>query len=360
MRAFLSLALALPLIACGGSSDGSGDNTAAPATPPSASPTPVVDAQVAPQPGALKTFGDWTSGCDNGGTCQAGALMGEDTPAPPVLLSVERGPGPDGAFVLRLQSETPPALPLTAIVDDEPVVRGGAVAGEAIALTGTPAATLARRIATGRMLRIEGADGRAVGSISLTGAAAALRWIDAQQGRAGTAGAIVARGAKADDRPAPAVPVVRAPTIRGEAALLDPQLVTTMRRTAACTDGDLPEATARPLGGGRTLALVPCTMGAYNLLSAVFMVDSGKATPAAFDAKPAMEGDAPGVPIVVNGDFVDGVLTSDAKGRGLGDCGIRQRFAWDGTRFRLIEQREMAECRGNIDFIRTWTARVVR
>jgi hypothetical protein len=54
------------------------------------------------------------------------------------------------------------------------------------------------------------------------------------------------------------------------------------------------------------------------------------------------------------------VLTSYAKGRGLGDCGVSQRFAWDGTRLRLIEQAEMSECRGNPNFIRTWTARVER
>ncbi|MEP9403223.1 DUF1176 domain-containing protein [Sphingomonas silueang] len=364
MRAPLSLFLALPLLACSGADDPAG-NAAEPAAHRSpAASLPTGDSHTVPQPTALRTFGDWTAGCDNGGTCQANALLGEDDPAPPVLVAIERAAGPDGAITLRLQREGTTALPLTLAVDGEAVARGGKAAGEFVALTGEPAATLARRIAAGKRLGVADGTGEAIGSISLTGAAAALRWIDAQQGRADTVGAIVARGKRPDTRPAPALPVVQAPVIRGEAALLDPQLVTTMRATAGCGGEQLPEVTTRPLGGGRTLALVPCVLGAYNLVSAVFVVERGKATPAQFDAPSGIApGDvemAAGVADVVNGDFADGVLTSDAKGRGLGDCGVAQRFAWDGARFRLIEQREMTECRGSIDYIRTWAARVVR
>jgi hypothetical protein len=44
-------------------------------------------------------------------------------------------------------------------------------------------------------------------------------------------------------------------------------------------------------------------------------------------------------------EFKDGVLTSYAKGCGLGDCGSRQSFVWDATRFRPSEQADMSECR---------------
>ena len=44
---------------------------------------------------------------------------------------------------------------------------------------------------------------------------------------------------------------------------------------------------------------------------------------------------------------------------GLGDCGSRQSFVWDATRFRLSEQADMAECRGNIDYITIWRAKVI-
>ncbi len=363
MRVLFSPLLALPLLACGGSGDPlPGGNGAAPA--PAASPTAVVDSRTVPSPGTLKTFTDWTVGCDNGGTCQANALLGEDDPAPPVLLSVERAAGPGGAIRVRVQSEGEPRLPLTIAVDDVAVVRGGQRAGEFTELSGEPAATLVRAIVNGRTASVADGGGQTIGRVSLTGAAAALRWVDVQQGRAGTRGGLVAKGSRSDDRAAPPLPTVRAPAIRGEAALLDPQLIEQMRRSAKCEGTDLPDVTTKALGGGRTLALVPCVLGAYNLVSGVFVVEAGKATPARFDAPSGMAPDAvdmnPAVSNVVNGDFADGVLSSDAKGRGLGDCGITQRFAWDGERFRLIERREMEECRGSIDFIRTWTVRLVR
>ena len=34
-------------------------------------------ASAAPQPGEIKTYGDWTVGCDNGWRCQAGSLFPE-------------------------------------------------------------------------------------------------------------------------------------------------------------------------------------------------------------------------------------------------------------------------------------------
>ena len=49
----------------------------------------------------------------------------------------------------------------------------------------------------------------------------------------------------------------------------------------------------------------------------------------------------------------------DPVGRGVGDCGVHQDYVWDGTRFRLVQQEEMSECRGSLDYITTWRAQVV-
>ena len=54
------------------------------------------------------------------------------------------------------------------------------------------------------------------------------------------------------------------------------------------------------------------------------------------------------------------LLSSFAKGRGLGDCGIINSFAWDGRLFRLVSQEAMDNCRGSVDYITTWRARVVQ
>ncbi|WP_156348620.1 DUF1176 domain-containing protein [Sphingomonas sp. Leaf23] len=354
MRRILPLALPLTLLACNGGSE-------PPAPRPSASPTPsptaTTDTATPPRPLPLTKFGNWAAGCDNGGTCQAGSLMPEDGDAPALTVSIERAAGPDAPVAIRLRSQETIALPLTAQIDGEAVARGGTQQDDAITLTDAPAMALAAKLAAGKTLTLIDAKGQRVAPLSLPGASAALRWIDDRQGRVGTTGAIVARGTSPDTRPAPPVPVVRAATIRGEAALLDPLLITSMRKQAECDGGDLPDVTTKTLDGPRTLAIVPCAEGAYNILSALFVIERGAAVPASFDTPVAGDSDGD---LVYNATFEDGILDTFAKGRGLGDCGVTQRYAWDGTRFRLVEQRVMDECRGNPDFIRTWTARVIR
>lgn len=359
MRRFLSLTVPLALLACNGSSPQPAEKGTKPAPTPGASATPLADTGTVPHPTKLRGFGNWVAGCDNGATCQAGSLAPEDGDPPALMLSIERAAGPDGAVAIRLRGVTLPALPLTAAIDGEAVARGGTRDDDAVTLGGAPALALAQRMAQGGTLTITDATGATAATLSMKGAAAALRWIDAAQGRDGTTGALVAKGARPDSRPAPALPVVRAPVVRGESALLDPLLVTRMRAKADCDGDDLPDVTTKPLGNGRTLAIVPCSLGAYNLLSALFVVERGEATLAAFEAEPG--GDSGGdTSLAFNAAFADGILETNALGRGLGDCGVRQRYAWDGSRFRLIEQREMDDCRGNADFIRTWVARLIR
>jgi hypothetical protein len=103
------------------------------------------------------------------------------------------------------------------------------------------------------------------------------------------------------------------------------------------------------------LASHPCGNGAYNFSYTAFVVDeAGRARPAAFDVGADAD-------VLVNAGWDKAArrLTSFSKGRGLGDCGVGQSFAWDGTRFRLVHEEVMGECRGSMDYITTWRA-VVR
>ena len=330
-----------------------------PAAPTAPQPTPTTDTHAPPKPGATKTFTDWTVGCDNALRCTLGSLLpdasiGEDT----ITLNLTREPGPvaNGGSKISLAIETrndqaatsrPPA---SFAVDGKPIaLRDGAA--------------LAAAIANAPSLKILDAKGGTLATLSLKGAAAALRYVDAQQGRAGSTDAIVAKGPAPSRAPTPALPVIAAIAPSGAAAKLTPAQIATMRKRATCDLDDVaPEAHA--LGGGKSLVLLPCSTGAYNLISALFIVDGATITPAQTDAPSGFEetGADPGTQVksVVNGNFENGVLTSYAKGRGLGDCGVVQSFVWDGTRFRLSEQSEMGECRGNIDYITTWRATVVR
>lgn len=369
MRSLLPFVLALPVLisACGGNPEAaSADNLAAPTSAPTAAAPPapvgadVDDTHAPPKPSELQTFRDWTVGCDNGLACRATALAPDNTVDATTLMSVDRAPGPDGAVTIRIVSREDVVSPVTVSVDGQAVVQGGTAAEEgAIVFTRQTARRIAAALANGLQLTVTGANSPPR-AISLAGASAALRWMDVQQGRAGTRGALVAAGEKPDTAPTPPLPVIRAIAPRGEAALLDPTLLASMRRTAQCeTERDMGEPEAHGLGGS-TLVLLPCSTGAYNLMSAVFLVRNGKAVPAQFDAPVGISPEEQAVPNIVNATFEDGVLRSFAKGRGLGDCGVFTSEVWDGTRFRRSELSQLDDCRGSTEYITLWRARVVR
>lgn len=84
------------------------------------------------------------------------------------------------------------------------------------------------------------------------------------------------------------------------------------------------------------------------------------AVPKAALAAPAM-GDADDTDLTNGGwDEKSQRMTGYGKGRGISDCGTSQNFAWDGARLRMTKMTGTGECRGSIDYIRTWTARIGR
>jgi hypothetical protein len=325
------------------------------------------DAPVTPHPGALKTFGDWAVGCDNVRRC-AMTSLGEDFGVdwPKLTMTVSRAPGPRGGFDLAFD----------ALADHSPAPDAVSIDGRRLSLagglTGAPAAAIVAAMADAKRLAILSGQ-RTLATVSLRGAAATLRHIDAEQGRAGTVTAVMAKGdAPATNVPAAApLPVVRMVRPAGRPAAIDAPTLDRLRKQAGCAmdvPADNPAGTLPPeahaLGGGRTLLIVPCSMGAYNLLAALFVSQGRDWAPVRVDApigfaETGAEGDGP-VPELVNAVWKDGVLTGYAKGRGLGDCGLVQSLVWDGTRLRLTEQSEMRECRGNPNYLTTWRTRVVR
>lgn len=346
----------------------------APAASPSATPTPAAPptpvraeaASIAPQPGELKTFRDWTVACDNVKRCAMASLGPDGGDFPELSLEVARTAGPAGGYEIALHSQRDQSAVPAAFVIDR---RRFAIAGDALA--GAEAARVASALANARAVSVVDGRGVTLAAISPAGASAALRYMDAEQGRAGTVTATVAKGAAPATRvpAAPAPPVVHAVAPGGTAAAPDKTQLAEMRRVQACDDDvvagrpDLFKPEAFALGGGATLVLMPCGSGAYNVIQSLFVIRGGTVAAAATDAPAGFEetgADHPRVASVVNGAFDGGVLTSYAKGRGLGDCGVTQGFAWDGRRFRLVEQAAMGECRGNPHYLRTWHARVVR
>lgn len=323
-----------------------------------------------PVAGPIKAFGDWVVACDNVHACEMTSLMpgdGVDSPGDEYAatqLSIARAPGPAGGFEVELGFNVPNAG-RHVIQVDATIVASGTPRGDRLVFGGAEAARIVAAIVKGKELTVGDSADTLVGRVSLAGSSAALRFIDAEQGRAGSVTAAVAKGSK----PAGAVPAAAArPTVgfvrpSGATVKITSALKQAMGRLSDCqsefTDG-LPDVTAWAIGGGKTLALLPCGAGAYNYLTVPFVIAAGKPAVAAFDYAPGMT-EKGSAPMLVNADWdaKTARLSSYSKGRGVGDCGSAEEYVWDGARFRLVEARAMIECRGSVNWLTIWTATAV-
>ncbi|HKY80008.1 MAG TPA: DUF1176 domain-containing protein [Sphingobium sp.] len=324
----------------------------------------------APRPGSLETYKDWTIGCDNRGRCEAVSLLpeGGEWPDAPVMMGVVRDAGGAADPEVWVSWDGKDDAPVSFLVDGRKVASAAASGGE-VAVQGAQASALAVAMARGSRLEVR-SGAKLVGQPSLAGAAAALRYMDARQGRAGTMAALVAAGPLGPGavRAAPLAMTVRRAIIPAGAApaTLWREELAALGTYTGCAeemrDASPPEL--HRLSKTETLVLVPCGAGAYNFTS-VPVIATGVAGRrifrfASFDFQPGWSEDA-AHPMLVNAEWSGetSTLQSYAKGRGLGDCGGSETYAWDGTRFRLVEASAMGECRGAWHWITTWSAKVV-
>ena len=329
-------------------------------------------AAAAPEPGELRTFRDWTVGCDNGRACAAIALLPEmDGEALWVTMSFTRGAAPGDAPTATLQNVDAEPVALRADGRALAVRFDGHVDGYTI-VAEDPAGFIAT-LQQAQVLEALGADGASVGRISLAGASAAMLYMDEQQRRLDTVTALVRPGAApaAGVPQPPALPVVTlAPSPGDEPAIaLSDGQVGDLRREAGCTIEEVggpdhhEEAAIAP---GTTLVLLACGSGAYNVTSIPYIAtrrgDEIVTEIAPFDSQWGLEEPELGRPTLINGqwDAESRLLREYSKARGLGDCGTHASYAWDGSRFRLVRQEEMEECRGSLYFIPTWRTEVER
>ena len=328
------------------------------------------DALAAPD-GDAASFKDWRVACDNAGDCMAlGFTKGEYVIGPYLVVRRESGPDAEAVLTVVLSSDTVEVKEgehVTLTVTDIPKgysFVADASMGESAAkvdILGRDAEGLVKAILEGASIEVE-VNGQVLGEVSLSGSSAALRWIDDRQGRAGGVTALVAKGAK----PASAVPAARtAPVIRlapaiGQenlpafpAALLARADVKACEEEQLDPEGDFgkPETQAR-LTSTEYLFAIPCGRGAYNF-SSLFIVARADGSGA---RSPGLGGDDTFVNAAY--DAESRTLTAFNKGRGFGDCGSDDAWAWDGRRFQRTRHAEMGDCRGvpSEHWLVTWTA----
>jgi hypothetical protein len=323
-----------------------------------------------------KEFRDWLAACDNLRNCSAYGLDARLSGAS--YLRVERGGAAQAPVKITLVTDANEGVTFTLGFNDPslPGLPTGTLTGKKsdndgfrrVVLTDTASAeTLLASMRKAEKIIITRKDppsakektDELVSEISMSGAVAALLWIDEQQKRLDTTTALIRRG----DKPASAVPpqpkapvIVAAKSATGKAPKASPELIKKGR--AACgedDDGSKLEETW-PLGNNQFLYAFTCpdSSGAYNYHYGLLIATGGNGTTARavkFEW-PVKIGDIQTDPgyetIAVNPSFDTKTMTISTfgKGRGLGDCGTTDEWVWDGKSFRLALLKMMPQCRG--------------
>jgi len=342
MRLLILTAAGLGLIAC---TPGEG----------SASPAGQVASETAARaasPSEARAFRDWIAVCDNGNDCFAygrgadgfGWIRVAIRAGPDARPEVAAGYWPDGAgpgaaFSLTIDGT---GFPLT-LATNEPV---------AAEVPADKALETVRALADGNVARIGPGQ-----TLSLSGAAAALLWIDERQGRIGTVTALRRAGTRpASTVPAaPALPVVVPAPAASQTGFGDQGQVLPAALEALSAVGDCRAETAdhwvdkeimsARLDASTELWAVPCFAGAYNIGHDWYVTGPGGRDPR--PATLTSTGGEPGAGTINGGYSPESrTITAFAKGRGVGDCGTASTWTWTGREFVLTEEVAMTECWG--------------
>lgn len=328
----------------------------------------------APERGLSFAHKDWELVCDNTRTCRAAGYHAEgddDMAGVSVLLTRKAGPREPVTGELLLASygddtqaaKLPKGARLGMFVDGRAV--GTVVwADDSGGLALSPAQTQALLQALVGTGRVVWKAGKAQWALSNAGATAVLLKMDEFQGRVGTSGALVKRGA-ADEaavaQPLPA-PVVKAAATDDRPVTLGAQQKQQLLRAlrAATPDADScellsganagAELEVRRLGRNQLLASGVCWTAAYNQGSGFWVIN-------------AREPYAPVLVTTDGSDYSAGTVSADHKGRGLGDCWHHEAWTWDGKAFVPTLSASTGQCRliapGGAWHLPTWVANVV-
>lgn len=303
-------------------------------------------------PSETRAFRDWIAVCDNGNACFAygrgsegmGWIRVAMEPGPDARPGVAAGYWPDGvgpgqSFALTIDGAD---YPMT-LASNEPV---------AAEVPAARALEVVRALADGNTARI-GADQ----ALSLSGAAAALLWIDERQGRVNTVTALRRPGSRpASAVPsAPPLPVVTPAAAASQTGFGDkdqvlPAALEALPAVAECRAETAEHWIAKEIMSARLdaateLWAVPCFAGAYNMGHDWYVTGPGGRDP-----RPAVLVSTSDEPTAgtINGGYSpeSRTITAFAKGRGVGDCGTASTWTWTGRAFVLTSEMAMSECWG--------------
>lgn len=314
--------------------------------------------------GMLVDYKDWEIGCDNTRSCVAIGMTSEDGTMSAYLRIVRDGGAEDAPLVnfviyppddsteklkqplLRLSFDAHKAggLPKGALTLEE----AGDLYSYQLAEDALPDLIAGMRSATTITADLYDGDRKLSSQvISLAGSVAALLQMDDAQQRVGTVTALIKKGDAAADTipPVPALPVVKSLPVSDMADPL-PEAPDGLPKPSPddCGEGPAPYI-GYDLGEGAQLWGVCASAGAYNYAYDFHIVRDGAVEPVQF-LVPDQTGDDASQLWNSYVDDETGQLNAFFKGRGLGDCGGSDAWAWDGKAFAPTLHMGMGACRG--------------
>ncbi|WP_058912645.1 DUF1176 domain-containing protein [Entomohabitans teleogrylli] len=308
-----------------------------------------------------KAFSDWQVTCNNQNFCLArntGAHQG-------LVMSISRSAGARIDAALRIDLGglvTPPVdqrdMASRLLLDDTPLALAGSWQILPYRLQTQDPDTIGAFLAEiqdAASITLEGSGQ----NISLAGLKAALHFMDDRQQRVGNETAWISRGDEPplEVPPAPALREVAIPdapptplTHQELSDLLD-YGARRMNNSDCSLDPVRREVRVNVLSDARALLMVGCEAGAYNVIDMAWVVTRRQpfvARPVRLRLPFALANGEGRELELMNARYDEHTreLTTLAKWRGIGDCGIATRWRFDGQRFRLTRYAAEASCDG--------------
>lgn len=313
------------------------------------------DSSGALQSPQTRTFRDWIAVCDNGNDCTAFGRAAEGGVG---WVRVFMPAGPEARPQVMAgfwpNEGDPATAPTVVTIDGRRMATVKPSSQEPDVTLADPTAAVAALVA-GRQMTLS--LGREIQPMVLTGATAALLWIDERQGRLDTVTALVRRGSQPASAvaPAPSLPAVRAaPAISqegfGQFAPRLPASIEAMAEARECrADTEFRPDIQKEIQSARLDARtelwgVPCFVAAYNAGTRYFLTGPSGSEPRLL----TFRGTGEPTDILTNAGYSPETrtLTQFAKGRGLGDCGVATSWVWTGRSFVLSQESVMEHCWG--------------
>jgi hypothetical protein len=302
-----------------------------------------------------KTVRDWSASCDDSKNCMASAPSegGTAMGGQGYRLEVARDADGDAGWTVKFVANKVPqpaeGIYLTLKADGVELSSTEVLAlGDSMSFgfsDGTELPKIFAGLKKAKRLEISylSDDGDVTEGFSLSGLAAVLLWIDEQQGRVGNSSQTVAYPMAGPQR-----------DLSGQEAEDFKAEILKVSPASACQwlDENSMPGLYRPesydLGEGKTLYIVPCTMGAYQGASVVFLRDDQGLRPLSFPDYSESYGWGGTFEIGYQGFSTKGkMLYTYVKFRGLGDCGSTATYQWRDFGFKLMEYRYLGTCNDN-------------